>query len=141
MARACAWSCQSRDSLEVQADPDRLSQALLNLCRNAIQAMEAGGVMTLTTGLASDGRAFLAVADIGPGIPPEHRDRIFDPYFTTKPRGTGLGLPLAHKIVAAHGGELRITARPEGGTVATVFVPVAARSKRWSGRCGRKSRS
>ena len=115
------------DSLEIQADPDRLSQALLNLCLNAIQAMDAGGVMTLTTGRAPDGRAFLAVADTGPGIPPEHRDRIFDPYFTTKPRGTGLGLPLAHKIVAAHGGELRIAARPEGGTVATVFVPVAAR--------------
>jgi two-component system, NtrC family, sensor histidine kinase HydH len=117
------------DAPEIQADPDRLSQALLNLCINAIQAMEAGGVMTLTTGLAPDGRAFVEVADTGPGIPPEHRDRIFDPYFTTKPRGTGLGLPLAHKIVAAHGGELRITARPGGGTVATVFVPVGAPGK------------
>ena len=109
---------------EVQADPDRLSQALLNLCLNAIQAMESGGTMTLATGLAPDGRAFVSVADTGPGIPPEHRDRIFDPYFTTKSRGTGLGLPLAHKIVAAHGGELRLTPRSGGGTLATILLPV-----------------
>jgi len=111
---------------EIMADPDRLSQALLNLCLNAIQAMPAGGVMTLAAGLAPDGRAFLEVADNGPGIVPEHRDRIFDPYFTTKPQGTGLGLPLAHKIVAAHGGEIRVSAKPGGGTVMTVLLPVAA---------------
>ena len=111
---------------EIMADPDRLSQALLNLCLNAIQAMPAGGVMTLSAGVAPDGRAFLQVADTGPGIPPEFRDRIFDPYFTTKPQGTGLGLPLAHKIVAAHGGEIRVSARPGGGTVMTVLLPVTA---------------
>jgi two-component system, NtrC family, sensor histidine kinase HydH len=110
----------------VLADPDRLSQALLNLCLNAIQAMEAGGVMRLATGTAPDGRAFLEVADTGPGIASEHRERIFDPYFTTKAQGTGLGLPLAHKIVAAHGGEIVVAARSGGGTVFTVFLPVAA---------------
>jgi two-component system sensor histidine kinase HydH len=114
------------DAPEVLADPDRLSQALLNLCLNAIQAMETGGVMTLATGTAPDGRALVEVADTGPGISPEHRDRIFDPYFTTKPRGTGLGLPLAHKIVAAHGGEIRVSSRPGGGTAVAVLLPVAA---------------
>lgn len=110
----------------VLADPDRLSQALLNLCLNAIQAMEAGGVMRIRTGAADDGRAFVEVADTGAGIPPEYRDRVFDPYFTTKAQGTGLGLPLAHKIVAAHDGEIRVAAGPEGGTVVTVLLPSAA---------------
>lgn len=114
------------DAPPVLADPDRLSQALLNLCLNAIQAMDTGGVMTLATGMAPDGRAVLEVADTGPGIAPEHRDRIFDPYFTTKAQGTGLGLPLAHKIVAAHGGEIVVAARPGGGTVFSVLLPAAA---------------
>lgn len=110
---------------EIPADPDRLTQALLNLCLNAIQSMEAGGVMRLATGTAPDGRAFIAVADTGGGIDPEERDRIFDPYYTTKPSGTGLGLPIAHKIVVAHGGEIRLDRRPGGGTLATVYLPAA----------------
>ena len=113
------------DSPEILGDPDRLTQALLNLCINAIQAMDTGGVMTLATGLAPDGRAYLSVADTGGGIGEEERERIFDPYYTTKPHGTGLGLPIAHKIVAAHGGEIILAARPGGGTVATVLLPVA----------------
>ncbi|UJX40482.1 PAS domain-containing protein [Desulfovibrio sp. JY] len=111
------------DGPEVTADPDRLTQALLNLCLNAIQAMQPGGVMTLAAGTAPDGRAFLSVADTGGGIDDTERDRIFDPYYTTKPHGTGLGLPIAHKIVAAHGGEIVLAARPDGGTVATVYLP------------------
>jgi two-component system sensor histidine kinase HydH len=111
---------------EIPADPDRLTQALLNLCLNAIQSMEAGGVMRLATGTAPDGRAFISVADTGSGIDPEERDRIFDPYYTTKPHGTGLGLPIAHKIVVAHGGEIRLARQPGGGTLATVYLPIAA---------------
>ncbi|WP_300161948.1 ATP-binding protein [Solidesulfovibrio sp.] len=110
---------------EIQADPDRLSQALLNLCINAIQAMDSGGVMRLATGISPDGRAFVSVADDGGGIDAADRDRIFDPYYTTKASGTGLGLPIAHKIVTAHGGEIVLSARPRGGTLATVFLPVS----------------
>ncbi len=110
---------------EIQADPDRLSQALLNLCINAIQAMDSGGVLGLATGMAPDGRAFVSVADDGGGIDAADRDRIFDPYYTTKASGTGLGLPIAHKIVAAHGGEIVLSPRPHGGTLATVFLPVS----------------
>jgi two-component system sensor histidine kinase HydH len=109
---------------EVVADPDRLTQALLNLCLNAIQAMDAGGVMGINVGMAPDGRAVIEVSDTGGGIAPEDRDRIFNPYFTTKPRGTGLGLPIAHKIVVAHGGEIRLARRPTGGTLATVYLPM-----------------
>jgi two-component system sensor histidine kinase HydH len=86
--------------------------------------MDAGGTLGLRTGLAPDGRAYLEVTDTGRGIDPDERDRIFDPYYTTKARGTGLGLPIAHKIVAAHGGEIRLTPRPQGGTSAMVLLPV-----------------
>lgn len=113
------------EDVEVSADPDRLAQALLNLCLNAVQAMESGGVMGLRTGRAADGRVFLEVTDTGSGIDPAERDRLFDPYYTTKSRGTGLGLPIAHKIVAAHGGEIRLTARERGGTSAMVVLPVS----------------
>lgn len=113
------------DGPEILADPDRLTQALLNLCLNALQAMEHGGTMGLSVGQAPDGRAFIAVSDTGKGIDPEDRERVFDPYYTTKARGTGLGLPIAHKIVTAHGGEIRLTRRAEGGTLATVFLPLA----------------
>ncbi|MHC1711139.1 MAG: ATP-binding protein [Solidesulfovibrio sp.] len=117
---------EASDGPEIRADPDRMTQALLNLCLNAIQAMDAGGVMAIAVGTAPDGRATISVSDTGAGIAPEDRDRIFDPYFTTKARGTGLGLPIAHKIVVAHGGEIRLTRRPTGGTMATVFLPAAA---------------
>ena len=109
---------------EVQADPDRLAQAVLNLCLNAVQAMESGGVMGLRVGLVGAGRAFLEVTDTGVGIDPAERDRLFDPYYTTKSRGTGLGLPIAHKIVTAHGGEILLTPRPQGGASAMVVLPL-----------------
>nr|WP_043637583.1 ATP-binding protein [Desulfovibrio sp. TomC] len=109
----------------VLADPDRLAQAVLNLCLNAVQAMDSGGVMGLGVGVAADGRAYLEVTDTGSGIDPADRDRIFDPYYTTKSLGTGLGLPIAHKIVVAHGGEIQLTTRPQGGTSARVVLPQA----------------
>ncbi|MHC1789423.1 ATP-binding protein [Solidesulfovibrio sp.] len=129
---------------EVMADPDRLAQAVLNLCLNAVQAMDGGGVMGLAVGLGPDGRAYLEVTDTGGGIDPADRDRIFDPYFTTKARGTGLGLPIAHKIVAAHDGEIRLLARPEGGTAAVVWLPVAGETRTDAGEdadAGDRSRS
>ena len=126
LARGVAITQESSgEDPEVLADPDRLAQAVLNLCLNAVQAMDTGGDMGLGVGVAADGRAYLEVTDTGSGIDPADRDRIFDPYFTSKAQGTGLGLPIAHKIVAAHGGEIRLTARPQGGTSAMVLLPVA----------------
>jgi two-component system sensor histidine kinase HydH len=133
LARGVTIDCDPvGDAPEVLADPDRLAQAVLNLCLNAVQAMDSGGVMGLHVGVAADGRAYLDVTDTGGGIDSADRDRIFDPYFTTKSRGTGLGLPIAHKIVTAHGGEIRLTARPQGGTSAMVLLPVAADPDRGS---------
>ena len=85
------------------ADPVRLTQALLNLVINAIQAVERKGRVEVSAAVA-DGMVCVAVSDNGPGIPPEKLASIFDPYFTTKTEGSGLGLWIAQQIVTAHGG-------------------------------------
>ncbi len=108
---------------EVSIDPDRFSQALLNVFLNAVQAMPDGGVMTVTAGTAEDGRAFVETADEGVGIAPEDLEKVFNPYFTTKAAGTGLGLAVALKIVEAHGGEMRVSPRPGRGTAFAIFLP------------------
>jgi signal transduction histidine kinase len=86
-------------------DAARLEQAVLNLCVNAVEAMPEGGTLTLTT-RAADGTVDLDVTDTGVGIPPENLDKILKPFFSTKSFGTGLGLPLVARVVAAHGGRL-----------------------------------
>jgi two-component system sensor histidine kinase HydH len=109
------------------ADPDRLNQVLLNLYLNAIQAMEAGGTLTVTASLAADGRRLiLAVEDTGSGLEAGDLDRVFDPYFTTKAAGTGLGLTMVQKIVEEHGGQTAVTSEPGRGTRVVVELPLAA---------------
>jgi signal transduction histidine kinase len=70
------------------------------------------------------GRCRIAVADRGPGMPEEVREKAFDAFFTTKHRGTGLGLPIARRVVEAHGGTIRVDVPPEGGTIISVEVPL-----------------
>ena len=98
----------------VVLDSGQITQVLLNLCLNALQAMNGGG--TLTVGAEADGRGGLNlwVADDGPGIPPEHHDWIFDPFFTTREKGTGLGLAIVQKFVENHHGEIRMESPPPG---------------------------
>lgn len=108
----------------VLLDPDRFSQALLNLHLNAIQAMHEGGVLSVKSTLGEEGEIKIEIADTGRGIPPEDLNKIFDPYFTTKTKGTGLGLAIVHKIVETHGGEIKIRSIPEKGTVFTISIPV-----------------
>ena len=71
-----------------------------------------------------EGAAEVAVADSGPGIPPERRDRLFEPFFTTKPRGTGLGLAVSRAIARAHGGDLAVDAAAEGGARFALRLPL-----------------
>jgi signal transduction histidine kinase len=109
----------------VEADRDRLAQVLTNLLLNALQAMPGGG--TLTLGARADRRTLtLEVADTGPGIPPEVLPRIFEPYVTTKARGLGLGLPIARRIVEAHGGRIEAESEPGRGARFRVALPLAA---------------
>jgi two-component system NtrC family sensor kinase len=108
------------------ADPGQLEQALLHLVTNAIDAMPDGGRLELAA--RRDGRdVVLSVADSGTGIPAEDLARVFEPLYTTKPRGrgTGLGLPIVREIVAAHGGTVSLESDPGGGTTALVRVPAA----------------
>jgi two-component system sensor histidine kinase HydH len=107
----------------VMADPVRLTQALLNLLINAIQAVETKGRVEVSAALA-DGMVCVTVSDNGPGIPPEKLASIFDPYFTTKAEGSGLGLWIAQQIVTAHGGSLEAQNGPAGGAVLTMRLPL-----------------
>jgi signal transduction histidine kinase len=110
------------DVPKIAADRDKLQQVLLNLALNGIQAMGRDGTLTMGVEPARDHVA-LVVADTGPGIPPDVLPRIFDPYFTTRPRGLGLGLTIARRIVEAHGGTLEVASRPGEGARFRVVLP------------------
>jgi two-component system sensor histidine kinase HydH len=107
----------------VEADPDRLHQVFLNLYLNALAAMEKGGILTTAAAADADGTVRIQISDTGTGIPAEDLERVFDPYYTTKPSGTGLGLAIVHKIVEAHDGDIRLESGPGRGTVVTFRIP------------------
>jgi hypothetical protein len=98
---------------------------LMNLCMNAVQAMANGGQLTVRTLRLGEDRVLLEIEDDGPGIAPDHLNRIWDPFFTTKPvgQGTGLGLSITQRIVSSHGGRIRVTSEPGNGARFTVTLP------------------
>lgn len=101
-----------------------MSQVLLNLYLNAIQAMGDGGKLHIRIErMEAQGQTRISVADNGKGIDAGDLDRIFDPYFTTKSDGTGLGLAIVHKIVEAHGGEVEVDSHKGQGTTVTLSIP------------------
>ena len=104
-----------------------MSQVLMNLFLNAFAAMEAGGTLRVSLARQDDRMIRISVSDTGAGIRKEDLPRAFDPYFTTKPSGTGLGLPIVQKIVEAHGGEILLASEPGQGTTATVLLPTQSR--------------
>jgi signal transduction histidine kinase len=106
-----------------QADRHQLRRAALNLVRNALEASPPGGAVELSVEVAG-GEARLAVLDRGPGLPAEVRARLFEPFCTTRPGGTGLGLALARKVALAHGGALAVGDREGGGTAARLTLPL-----------------
>lgn len=106
----------------VHGDSSRLEQAVLNLLLNAVEAMPGGGRLTITT-RGRDEAVEIHVADAGVGIPPENLDRILKPFFSTKPQGTGLGLPLVARVVAAHGGRVWVESEVGKGTTFHIRLP------------------
>ena len=108
-------------------DPHQIKQAALNVVRNAMQAMPGGGRLTIATEVLPDGSVAMHVDDTGPGIPDDLRCQIFEPFFTSKPEGTGLGLPLAAHIVRDHDGEIDFGPAPGGaGTRFTIKLPASS---------------
>jgi signal transduction histidine kinase len=109
----------------VNGDASMLRQAFLNLAINACQAMPQGGTLRLVAGPASRQRVEVRVEDTGVGIKPEHLSRIFDLYFTTKERGTGIGLSMVYRIIQMHDGEVEVQSTPGRGTTFRVLLPRA----------------
>jgi two-component system sensor histidine kinase HydH len=108
---------------EVVGDREMLQIVFQNILMNAAQAMDGHGRIDVTIA-GANGRCRIAMADRGPGMPADVRERAFDAFFTTKHRGTGLGLPIAKRVVDAHGGTIQIDVPPEGGTTISVDLPL-----------------
>lgn len=109
----------------IEADPGIFRQALLNLAKNAVQAMPNGGTLTLGAAATKDGRVEIRVSDTGVGIDPENLAKIFDLYFTTKQSGTGIGLSLVYRTVQLHNGDIDVESTPGVGTTFVIKIPKA----------------
>jgi two-component system, NtrC family, sensor histidine kinase HydH len=107
--------------VEAMIDPDLIQQVLMNICLNAIQAMETGGILQIH--LLEMGRQVeIVISDTGPGIPENIRTRIFDPFFTTKAKGIGLGLSISYRIIKMHSGSIQAASSSKGSTF-TIVLP------------------
>jgi len=113
----------------VALDEKLMKQALLNLVKNALAAMPGGGELKLSAD-SSDEEVILSVEDTGVGISEEDLPKIFEPYFTTKDNGTGLGLTITFKIVREHGGEITVSSRPGQGSTFAIHLPVPQKDKK-----------
>jgi len=110
-------------------DATQIQQVLVNLVKNASQAMTTGGTLTLQTGENSD-HVWFSVADTGGGIPQEQINRIFEPFYTTKKKGSGLGLMIVQRIVRAHNGRIELDSQVERGTTFRIWLPLHERKPR-----------
>ena len=112
----------TRDIPLVKADPELIKQCLINLVKNSVEAMPMGGLLTVRTGLAP-AHVMLEVEDTGEGIPPDVRDKVFSPFFSTKGKGSGLGLSMIKKILDDLGGTVELVSVPGEGTRVTLLLP------------------
>ena len=119
----------ARNLTATPIDATQLQQVLVNLVKNAMQAMTTGGMLTLQTGETSDG-VWVSVADTGGGIPQEQINRIFEPFYTTKKKGTGLGLMIVQRIVRAHNGRIELESNVGRGTTFRIWLPLHERKPR-----------
>jgi two-component system sensor histidine kinase AtoS len=123
-------SCLGRGSgIEVMADETYLERAVHNIVLNAIQAMPGGGNLTIETSVLVDGggknMVEITITDTGPGIPAEQVNDIFNPFYTSKEKGTGLGLAVTNKIIEDQGGSVRVQSQRSEGTAFTIHLPAA----------------
>jgi len=111
------------DLRPIKMDSEKLTQAFMNIMKNGMQAMEKGGILRIETHSLKD-RVSVVISDSGSGIQPDQKEKIFNYYYTTKEKGVGLGLPIAHRIIEAHGGQLTVESKVGVGTKVTVLLPV-----------------
>lgn len=121
----------SADMPPVFADRVQIQQVLVNLLRNAVEAMENAPrrELTISTAACEDGSVDVAVIDTGPGIPPELADNLFMPFVTSKPGGMGIGLVISQSIIEAHGGRIQVASNPGGGTRFCFRLPAASAAR------------
>ncbi len=115
------WTNQS---LRVFMDAGKMEQALLNIIRNAMESIAGEGYITMSCAVQGKDRVCIRVKDTGNGIPAGEEDRIFDPFYTNKENGVGLGLAIAHEVVLAHGGEIRVKSAVGEGSTFEVLLPL-----------------
>jgi len=114
----------SDQDFRAEVEEGGMKQVFYNLARNALEAMDMGGILRIT-GETADGRVHISFRDTGVGIPPHELDHIFKPFHTSKPGGTGMGLSIASRIVEGNGGTIRARSTPGMGTAVTVELPAA----------------
>ncbi|MFV8752223.1 sensor histidine kinase [Nannocystaceae bacterium ST9] len=116
------------DPVHVDGDRDKLQQVVINIVRNSIEALEhTGGNIVISLERIDDGLVRLRVHDDGPGIPEEIRHRIFEPFFSTKPMGTGLGMAICHSLIQQHGGDIEVFV--DGGTTVEIRLPASTSNR------------
>jgi two-component system, sporulation sensor kinase E len=129
----------ARDLPQIFADADQMKQVFFNIIRNSLQAMTKGGILHIRTELQDD-RIMIAVRDTGGGIPSEVLQHIFEPYFTTKTEGSGLGLMIVQRVIRQHGGLVEVSSEQGRGTTFRLFLPIAEkRTRLLEGKSGTKS--
>ncbi|HVU08960.1 MAG TPA: ATP-binding protein, partial [Verrucomicrobiae bacterium] len=119
----------ARDLTPTPIDATQIQQVLVNLIKNAAQAMTKNGALILQTGENADG-VWVSVSDTGGGIPQEQINRIFEPFYTTKKKGSGLGLMIVQRIVRAHNGRIELESNVGKGTTFRVWLPLHERKPR-----------
>lgn len=115
------------DPLVIPMDVDKLQQAMLNFIKNAMESISGAGTVLVSAALQSKERLVITVSDTGCGMTPEEVERIFNPEYTTKEKGLGLGMTLAHEIIRGHGGEIRVKSEAGAGTAVEVILPTEIR--------------
>ncbi len=118
------------DLPDVFVDPKYLKQALLNIVKNSIEAIQSGGEIRVKTGETTDGDVIIRIMDNGHGIPEDVMGKIFEPYFTTRKFGTGLGLVIVYKIIKELGGDIKVMSKENEGTAISIKLPVPEKRKR-----------
>jgi signal transduction histidine kinase len=105
-------------------DPNQMEQVFINFFMNALEAIQGQGRVSIRTYKDEDNQGVVAeIEDTGMGIPQEHLERIFEPFFSTKAKGTGLGLAVNYGIIQKHGGQIRVSSQPGRGTTMTIRLP------------------